>query len=704
MKKQNTLKEIPQNEYWNTINASLASYQEKVINEDGTVHYSSVEDNYFIENNKWSLNYLYEIPNFKKQNSQTKKSNIHIKFSPSKPTILLELKFLTKSKIFSDELSLGSSTCTHITRVNHVINFMNLHHSKLNSILDLDIDKAEKEWIWYLDNFESPTKKKGAKLTKQDGRHSVNYTFLRAVYSNLLKLTDTRDVWDKDRWNVDELKSKYGICYNASSNSHNIDFSKINNFHFKILLKNYMKFRLLGGSNFSWATAIHYGQYLTSFFVYLNSIEPEWRELTKLSRSHIENYIEFIRLRIKNRKNSNSTRFRNTILSCLSQFLKDIQRMDYKEAPSTPCFKLIFKEDFSKNTKKSDDDIDYIPEFVLNQLFENLEHLQSEIQPIIWISFKTGLRISDTLGLKQDCLICLNGKYSIRTDIEKTYVKGHKIPIDEHMAQIIAVLIEESKARSNYDNNPEKYIFVRYKGVRKGKPYSQGWVRETLNELAVKKQIKDESGNLYHFKIHQFRHTFAVKMLNSGVDILVVQDLLAHASPEMTMRYARLLEDTKRKAFEQAVNNGVFTFDLNGEIHNVQEDEEVPKDILEMLWRDEKLNAVDNPYGTCHARVNGNCPVAKEPPCLTANDGKPCFDLAVGTNSFDVKKYELWIESTSKVIEAAKEYGRPDVIEHNQKNLQRYQEIYNTIKNGNIIFGRIDRIKKKVNESGKKGV
>jgi hypothetical protein len=272
------------------------------------------------------------------------------------------------------------------------------------------------------------------------------------------------------------------------------------------------------------------------------------------------------------------------------------------------------------------------------------------------------------------------------------------------MAQIIAVLIEESKARSNYDNNPEKYIFVRYKGVRKGKPYSQGWVRETLNELAVKKQIKDESGNLYHFKIHQFRHTFAVKMLNSGVDILVVQDLLAHASPEMTMRYARLLEDTKRKAFEQAVNNGVFTFDLNGEIHNVQEGEEVPKDILEMLWTDEKLNAVDNPYGTCHARVNGNCPVAKEPPCLTANDGKPCFDLAVGTTSFDVKKYELWIESTSKVIEAAKEYGRPDVIEHNQKNLQRYQEIYNTIKNGNIIFGRIDRIKKKVNESGKKGV
>ncbi|EAG2143561.1 hypothetical protein BED65_15290 [Listeria monocytogenes] len=31
-----------------------------------------------------------------------------------------------------------------------------------------------------------------------------------------------------------------------------------------------------------------------------------------------------------------------------------------------------------------------------------------------------------------------------------------------------------------------------------------------------------------------------------GVDIFTVQELLAHASPEMTMVYAKLLDDTKR--------------------------------------------------------------------------------------------------------------------------------------------------------------
>ena len=314
------------------------------------------------------------------------------------------------------------------------------------------------------------------------------------------------------------------------------------------------------------------------------------------------------------------------------------------------------------------------------------------------------MRISDVLGLTQDCLVRLNGKYSIQTDIEKTYVKDHKIPIDEQLANIIAVLIHNSKERSNQDNNPDKYIFVRYNGSRKGKPFSQGWVQTQLNKLAIEKNITDEMGNVFHFKSHQFRHTYAVKLLNGGADILTVQELLAHASPEMTMRYARLLDDTKRKEFEKVVKQGVFSFDLNGEIHQVSETEDIPEDILDMMWKDEKLNALDNPYGTCRARVNGNCPLAAEPPCLTANDGKPCFDLAVGMTSFDVKKYELLIETTTKWIEASKEYGREDMVTANEKNLERYQNIYETIKGGNVIFGRFDRMKRQLERKKKKGV
>lgn len=60
------------------------------------------------------------------------------------------------------------------------------------------------------------------------------------------------------------------------------------------------------------------------------------------------------------------------------------------------------------------------------------------------------------------------------------------------------------------------------------------------------------------------RHAYVIKMLNGGADILTVQELLAHASPKMTMRYAKLLDDNKRKVFDNAVKQGVFSFNEDG--------------------------------------------------------------------------------------------------------------------------------------------
>lgn len=297
------------------------------------------------------------------------------------------------------------------------------------------------------------------------------------------------------------------------------------------------------------------------------------------------------------------------------------------------------------------------------------------------------------LGLTSDCLVKLNGKYSIVTDIEKTYVQGHRIPIDEKLADILAVLIQHSKKKSNQDNNPEGLIFVRYRSARKGRPFNQHWLLRQLNELAMKKNITDENGNVFHFKTHQFRHTYAVKLLNGGADILTVQELLAHASPEMTLRYAKLLDDTKRKAFETVITQGVFSFDLNGNVQEIKVGEDIPAEILNALWQDHKLNAMDNPYGTCHARLKGECPHMEVPPCLTCNGGSPCKDLAIGFSELDVQKYELHIKTTSKTIEAAKQHGREDMAEKNEKNLLRYQGILTNLQEGNIIFG--NRLKSK---------
>lgn len=425
---------------------------------------------------------------------------------------------------------------------------------------------------------------------------------MRKTYEKLLYLTDTREEWEKDRWDVRVLNQKYGISYNSSSSHYCMDFTTIHNDVFKQHFKKYIKTRLLGGKKFSWGTAMNYLRFVTRFLNFISQVEPNWSTLNTLTRKHIENYLEYLHYYAKNNiklKNANPKQHIADSLKCIYTFLQDTQRFEYSIAPEKSTSRLLYSEDYPKLDKKSDDDIDYIPDYVLEQLVTHINDPHPDVQPIVWVAYKTGLRISDTLGLAQNSLIKLNRKYWIQTDVKKNYVKDHKVPIDEQLANIVAVLIRNSKERSNDDNNPNKYIFVRYSGPRKGRPFSRIWVQARLNDLAVKKNITDETGGIFHFKNHAFRHTYAVKMLNGGADILTVQELLAHASPEMTMRYARLLDDTKRKAFEEVVKKGVFSFDLNGEIHQVSETQDIPEGIMDMMWKDEKLNALDNPYVPC---------------------------------------------------------------------------------------------------------
>ncbi|WP_445506890.1 tyrosine-type recombinase/integrase [Niallia sp. 03190] len=681
-------------------------FHQKIQNELATCtteskveQHSSVPNSYFLLNDVWNLDIIIETEDFigyKQKNFRSK--SLH--FLARNFSINLELKYVFYKKLFSQELALTSIFGGQRTLLKKLAQFLNEVYPNMSSLLDLDIEKAQKRWIWWLnENNIKTTKKVNKRLYGESTVYTAEANFLRIIYSFICQLADLRDEWEKEKWDVRVLNRMYGIEFNQSRSNHCINFSKIENTYIRDEVKIYFKQRILGSRGFSWATAKTYMNFLPRFVNFICTMEPEWNDLNGLTREHLLKFIEQIHHHAKTKlkqRNSHPEHYVGTTLVIIRNFLEDLQTYEYSIAPTKNARTLIFSEDIPKRRKKSYDHVDYIPDYVLEQLFQKIEYLHPEVQPFIWIAFKTGLRISDTLTLTQDCLVKLNDKYQIVTDIKKTYVKGHSIPIDDELAlNVLVALIEKSKKNSNEENNPNQYIFVRYSGPRRGRPYSQDWVREQLNIFAREQEIKDENGNLFRFRPHQFRHTYAVKMLNGGADILTVQELLAHASPGMTMCYARLLDDTKRKAFEAVIKQGVFSFDLNGEVQQIQPNEDIPNDILEALWKDLKLNAIDNPYGTCYARVNGNCPHSEEPPCLTCNSGSPCKDLAVGFSELDVQKYELHMKTTAKMIKVLDERGRHDTAEKNRTNLKRYEDILNTIKQGNIIFGRLERVKRK---------
>lgn len=168
-------------------------------------------------------------------------------------------------------------------------------------------------------------------------------------------------------------------------------------------VKKYLKERLLSSNNFSWSTAQEYMKFLPNFINLILELEPTWKDLINLERLHILKYIEWLNRYSKEnlkRKDANPNRYIKEALHFVEKFLSDIQLREYEIAPIKSIRILIFPDDRPKKKKKPYDQIDYVPDYILEQLFKLIHHLHKDAIPVVWVMFKTGLRISDVLGLK----------------------------------------------------------------------------------------------------------------------------------------------------------------------------------------------------------------------------------------------------------------------------------------------------------------
>lgn len=225
---------------------------------------------------------------------------------------------------------------------------------------------------------------------------------------------------------------------------------------------------------------------------------------------------------------------------------------------------------------------------------------------ITLILTRCGLRISSALALDFDCLPH-DGQGAPYLRYFNTKMRREAaVPIDEELEA--AVRDQQRRVLDRWpDGTP--CLFPRQRANVSGNlPLADGTYRRMLGRWLATCEVRDEHGRPAHLTPHQWRHTFACRLINRDVPQEVVRVLLDHDSHKMTSHYAKITDQTVRRHWEQATRVNIkgerVVLDPDGPLGQAQ-------------WAKTRYGIATQtlPNGYCGLPVQKTCPHANA--CLT---------------------------------------------------------------------------------------
>ncbi|MBK2126106.1 site-specific integrase [Fangia hongkongensis] len=162
------------------------------------------------------------------------------------------------------------------------------------------------------------------------------------------------------------------------------------------------------------------------------------------------------------------------------------------------------------------------------RLLDAVNDIYFQYKNIITLALNTGMRSGEILSLEfKD--INLNKEYvALRSENTKAQ-KMRYVPLNQKSIDAL---------QSQIDNKLSKYVFT---NPRTKEPYTKNrdWFKKLL-----------EQADIDNFRFHDLRHTFASKLIMRGVDLNTVRELMGHSDIKMTLIYAHLAPEHKKKAVD----------------------------------------------------------------------------------------------------------------------------------------------------------
>ncbi len=169
--------------------------------------------------------------------------------------------------------------------------------------------------------------------------------------------------------------------------------------------------------------------------------------------------------------------------------------------------------------------------------FEEAERLlagaDAEWRPMLLTALRTGMRRGELMGLRWEDVDLVAGQIHVRQAVSRGVIGTPK----SGKARTIPMSDELLAGLKSYRHLKGEYVFC----SPAGKLLRRDEIKHPLRRACKK-------AGLRQVWWHALRHTFASHLVMRGVPLKAIQELLGHATIEMTMRYAHLSPHVTRDA------------------------------------------------------------------------------------------------------------------------------------------------------------
>ena len=228
----------------------------------------------------------------------------------------------------------------------------------------------------------------------------------------------------------------------------------------------------------------------------------------------LETYRNHLREKLTRHGTLRATASVNREIACLRHvFSKAVEWEMIEQNPFTKGKALVVKA----NNKR----FRYLTEDEIEKLLDNC--VNDYTKDIIVTVLNAGMRRQEVLSLKWNQI--RNGFiYLSKTKTDES----RQIPINDDLSELLKGIRKKNQLRS-------EYVFC----DNKGRPFKQ--ITKSFMASLRRAGIED-------FRFHDLRHTFASHFVMRKGSLKDLQELLGHKTLTMTMRYAHLSQEHKKKA------------------------------------------------------------------------------------------------------------------------------------------------------------